>query len=264
MGNGFGGTRDMGLEAYAARFQEAGFAALAFDYRHFGDSEGEPRQLVWIPFQLQDYSAAIDYARGRDEIDATRIALWGTSLSGGHVIVLAAKDPTIACVVAQCPGLDGRAMALMGLKTVGMRTGLRMLMYGQRDLVRSWFGLSPLKIPIAGKPGTIALMTRPSSYEGFAKLAPHGFVNEVCARINIRGDKYRPVTKAGKVRCPVLLQICEHDDLTPIAAAEETARRLGKLAEVRRYPIGHFDIYFGRSFETSVNDQLDFLRKHLA
>jgi pimeloyl-ACP methyl ester carboxylesterase len=264
MGNGFGGTRDMGLEAYAARFQEAGFAVLAFDYRHFGDSDGEPRQLVWIPYQLQDYSGAIDYARGREEIDSTRVALWGTSLSGGHVIVLAAKDPAVACVVAQCPGLDGRAMALMGLKTVGIRTGLRMLMYGQRDLVRSWFGLSPLKIPIVGRPGTIALMTTAAGYEGFRKLAPPGFVNEVCARINIRGDKYRPVTKAGQVRCPVLLQICENDDLTPISAAEDAARRLGTLAVIRHYPIGHFDIYFGRSFEKSVNDQLDFFRERLA
>ena len=62
MGNGFGGTRE-GLEPYAVRYQEAGFASPVFDYRHFGQSDGEPRQLLWIPYQLEDYAAAIKYAR---------------------------------------------------------------------------------------------------------------------------------------------------------------------------------------------------------
>nr|NIN00815.1 hypothetical protein [candidate division Zixibacteria bacterium] len=98
MGHGFGGTKDMGLEPYAVRYQEAGFAALAFDYRHFGESDGEPRQLIWIPYQLEDWLAAITYARNLEQIDPARIALWGTSMSGGHVIVTAAKDKNIACV----------------------------------------------------------------------------------------------------------------------------------------------------------------------
>jgi pimeloyl-ACP methyl ester carboxylesterase len=263
MGHGFGGTRDMGLEPYAVRFQEAGFGVLVFDYRHFGHSDGEPRQLAWIPYQLQDYSAAIEYARGLEEIDPARIALWGTSFSGGHVVVSAARDKDIACVVAQCPALDGRATAVMGRKLVGIGQGLRLIMHGQRDLVRSWLGLSPDKLPIVGKPGSMACMTAPDVYEAYAQLAPAGFVNEVCARILVRGDKYRPVTKARKVRCPVLIQICEHDNLTPISAAEETARRLGDLAEVKRYPIGHFDIYVGDDFERSVSDQLEFFRRHL-
>jgi len=49
MGNGLGGTKDTGLEPYAIRFQNAGFAVLVFDYRYFGESEGTPRQLIWIP-----------------------------------------------------------------------------------------------------------------------------------------------------------------------------------------------------------------------
>jgi len=101
MGHGIGATKDAGLEPYAIRFQEAGFAVLAFDYRHLGESEGEPRQLIWIPYQQEDYTAAIDYARNLKEIDPARIALWGTSLSGGHVIVTAARDNKIACVSAR-------------------------------------------------------------------------------------------------------------------------------------------------------------------
>jgi fermentation-respiration switch protein FrsA (DUF1100 family) len=263
MGHGFGGTKDPGLETYALRFQAAGFAVLAFDYRHLGESEGEPRQLVWIPYQLEDWSAAIKYARGLKEVDPARIALWGTSMSGGHVIVVAARDKEIACVSAQCPGLDGRASAEMFFEKQGIGHILRLMMHGQRDIVRSWLGLSPHKIPIVGKPGSIAFFTIPDAYEGYAKLVPDNFINEVCARIILRGDKYRPVEHAKNVRCPVLLQICDNDSLIPPSTAEETERELGKLAEVKHYPIGHFDIYTGDNFEKAVSDQLDFFKRHL-
>jgi fermentation-respiration switch protein FrsA (DUF1100 family) len=263
MGHGFGGTRNMGLESYAVRYQEAGFAVLTFDYRHLGESGGEPRQLIWIPYQLEDWSAAITYVRGLNEIDPAKIALWGTSMSGGHVIVAAARDNRIDCVVAQCPGLDGHASAEMFVKRVGIRYALRMLMHGQRDYFRSWFGLSAHKIPIVGRPGSIACLTTPDAYDFFTKFAPDGFINQVCARINIRGDKYRPVKQASKVRCPVLLQICEHDNITPKSAAEETEKQLGKYAEAIYYPIGHFDIYVGDNFKKAVSDQLVFFKKHL-
>ena len=263
MGHGLGGTKDMGLESYAIRYLEAGFAVLAFDYRHFGGSQGEPRQLIWIPYQLQDYSAAIKYARGLEEIDPARIGLWGTSMSGGHVIVTAAKDHSIACVVAQCPWLDGLASAKMGRKMLGIGRGLRLIVHGQRDLVRSWFGLSPQKIPIVGKAGSIAMLAFSEAYEAFRKLAPESFINEACARIMIRMDKYRPIKKAKKVRCPVLLQICDNDEPLPKSAFEEAASKMGMHSEVKHYPIGHFDIYAGNNFEKSVSDQVDFYKKHL-
>jgi fermentation-respiration switch protein FrsA (DUF1100 family) len=78
------GARDQRLDAFAERFARAGLAALVFDYRHFGDSQGEPRQLLDIGRQLADWRAAIGYARTVDGIDPARIALWGSSFSGGH------------------------------------------------------------------------------------------------------------------------------------------------------------------------------------
>ena len=263
MASGLGGTKDMGLDEYALLFQEAGFAVLLFDYRYFGQSEGEPRQLIWIPHQLEDWAASIKYARGLTVVDPARIALWGTSLSGGHVIVAAARDKRIACVVAQCPGMDGRASAEMAFEKNPIGYNLRMLMHGQRDLVRSWLGLSPHKVPIVGKPGSIALMTASNAYDAFVQLASDNFVNEACARIIVRGDKYRPIKYARDVRCPVLLQICQKDELLSVESIEETGRILGRYAEIRRYSIGHFDVYFGKNLETSINDQIEFYRKHL-
>ena len=261
MGHGFGGTKDMFLERYAVRYQEAGFAVLTFDYRYFGESEGEPRQLMWIPYQLEDYTAAVEYARSRQEIDPARIALWGTSASGGYGIVVAARDQNIACVVGQCPALDPEASGKMLVKEMGIRHFLRLFFHGQRDMIRSRFGLSPHTIPIVGKPGTLAFFTIPEAYEGYSNIEPENFVNEVCARVILTSHGFRPVEHARNAHCPILIQICECDAL--VAISSETENELRQCADVKSYPIGHFDIYTGDNFERAVNDQIDFFKKHL-
>ena len=89
MGHGLGGTREMGLAPHAERFVRAGMAVLAFTYRHLGDSGGEPRQVLSMTKQLADWDAALEYAAGLPEVDGSRVAVWGTSLGGGHAIAVA-------------------------------------------------------------------------------------------------------------------------------------------------------------------------------
>ena len=109
MAHGLGAVKTMRLDAYAERFSAAGYACLVFDYRNFGDSGGQPRQLLDIDMQLADWAAAVSYARTVDGIDHDRLGLWGTSFGGGHVIATAARLPGIAAAVAQCPFTDGLA-----------------------------------------------------------------------------------------------------------------------------------------------------------
>src|SRR4051812_36342096 len=86
MGHGFGGTKDAGLRPFAERIGAAGIDVLAFDYRGFGASDGEPRQSISMKRQIEDYHAAVDAAKSLPGVDVERLALWGTSLSGGHVL----------------------------------------------------------------------------------------------------------------------------------------------------------------------------------
>lgn len=96
MGHGFTGVKEQRLDAFAERFVAAGYACcLVFDYRHFGGSEGMPRELVNVKRQLQDWRNAVAFARSLPEADADRVILWGTSFAGGHVLVTAAHDPGI-------------------------------------------------------------------------------------------------------------------------------------------------------------------------
>jgi len=261
MGHGFGGTKDMLLEQYAVRYQAAGYAVLTFDYRYFGKSGGEPRQLLLLTNQLEDYKAAVEYARSLKEIDPARIAIWGTSASGGYGIPIAAEDEGIACVVAQCPGIDSKASSKMFKEQLGLGLMLRLFVHAQRDMGRSRIGMPAHKLPIVGKPGTLAFFPFADAYDGYSKLASESFVNEVCARVILRSAGYDPIQVIRNISTPVLVQICEYDSLAPVSPEAEAV--LKQHADVIRYPIGHFDIYTGNDFEKAVSDQLEFLEKNL-
>jgi fermentation-respiration switch protein FrsA (DUF1100 family) len=80
MGPGLAVAKEPATDPFAPRFQAAGFTVLAFDYRRFGESGGEPRQVMRIGDQQADLRAAIAYARALPGVDPRRVALWGFSL----------------------------------------------------------------------------------------------------------------------------------------------------------------------------------------
>jgi dienelactone hydrolase len=260
MAHGLGAVRTMRLDAYADRFAANGYACLVFDYRNFGDSGGQPRQLLDIKMQLADWAAAVAYARTLPGIDHERIALWGTSFAGGHVIAAAARLPGIAAVVAQCPFTDGITSAHVISPAILARVTVRAI----RDLIADRRGKPPVMVPAAGRPGEVALMTTPDAYPGYLRLMPEGaeVPNEIAARFAIKLLTYRPGRLAAKIGCPILFCVCETDSVTP---ARRTLRYAAKApqGEVKRYPEGHFAIYVDDAFERVVADQLAFLDKHL-
>ena len=115
---------------------QAGADVVLFDYRGFGLSEGEPRQVVDHRRHREDYHAAVAHARALPGVDPDRIVLWGTSNSGGHVIAVAADDPLIAGVISQGAAMDGLAAVLNIWSYAGPRQLLRLTAHGVLDLVR--------------------------------------------------------------------------------------------------------------------------------
>lgn len=263
MAHGLGGTKAGGLAPFAERFAEAGLQVLVFDYRHFGDSEGQPRQLLTVARQQADWRAAIGYARSLESVDSGRIALWGTSLSAGHVTSIAAKDGRIAAVVAQNPMVDGLASVLMLLRQAGPLRLLKLSTCGMLDLLRSASGRPPLLIPVVAREGEFAAMSTPGAYEGVMATAPADWRNEMSARFALTLGLYRPITLAKRVHCPILFQACMQDSVVCPNSAIKAAR-LAPAAEIRRYEkMDHLDIYLNHDFETAVADQVEFFLRVL-
>ena len=260
LAHGFGGVREARLWAYAERFAAAGLAALVFDYRHFGASGGNPRQLLDIERQHDDWRAAIAFARGLEGVDPERVALWGTSFSGGHVAVLAAEDHRVAAAISQGPYLDG----LWALWAAGPRNMMRLTAAGLRDEFARLRGRPPYMLPVVGPPGTPAAMNSPDAEPGYRALFPPGvpFRNEVAARIGLRIASYRPVRNAPRITCPWLVCVADDDVITPPQPALKAAG-LAPRGEARLYWARHFDIYLGEIFEEIVADQIEFLERHL-
>ncbi len=261
LNSGFCGTKDILLEKYALRFVEAGCTALTFDYRYFGHSQGEPRQIYSISKQLEDNRAAIKFVRTKNEIDAEKIFIWGTSSSGNYGIMIAAEDKRIAGVIGQTPALDHQAEGKMILKREGMGWFLKLILHAQKDKFRSRFSLSSHTFPAVGKPSTTAMLIAPGFFEGYQKIAKGSktFKNEVCARIMLAFDEPNLFKSAEEVSCPVLFHLCEGDKLTLPDSYKKIEKILGEKVKFIKYPIGHFDIYFGEYFEKSIVEQISFI-----
>ena len=121
MGGGWCYVKELAQPRYAQAFAAAGLAALVFDYRCFGGSEGEPRQHIDPWSQIEDYRNAISYVERRDDIDADRIGVWGISYSGGHVLIVSAIDPRVKAACGVVPMVDGYENMRLAHGTIGLR-----------------------------------------------------------------------------------------------------------------------------------------------
>lgn len=260
MGHGFCAEYRFGLPPFAERFVQSGYAVLLFDYRGFGDSEGQPRRLVRVKRQLRDWRAAIAHARTLDNVDADRLVLWGTSFSGGHVLTLAAEpDTRPAAIIAQVPHVDARAG---GDSPVATGTLLRLLSLAALDALAGPLRLPPVEIPVVGPAGSVAMLNTSECEPGYRALIPADvdWPNRTPARVLFDMAGYRPRMTADAIRCPALVVAGRDDSLIPVAAVRDTAGRIerGELVEL---PCNHFQPYAGEWFERNIEAQLEFLKK---
>lgn len=260
MGHGLGATREMGLAPYAERFVTAGLAVLVFTYRNLGDSGGAARQVLSMTKQLADWDAALQYAAGLPEVDGDRVAVWGSSLGGGHAIAVAARHPELRAAVAQCPFTDGLASA----GGLGMRESLVLFGFVARDFLAAARRKEPVCVPVAAPPGQPGLMTAADALPGMLTLVPDGYewINRAAARSVVNILRYRPGRSAKRIAAPILICISATDSVAPAAQTERYARQ-APHGDVRLYAAGHFDFYLGEAFKQLVTEQTEFLVRHL-
>jgi fermentation-respiration switch protein FrsA (DUF1100 family) len=265
MAGGFAVTKEPGTDLFAKRFNDAGFGVLAFDYRRIGESGGQPRQVLPVRDQLADWAAAIAFAATMRGVDPARLAAWGFSASGGHVLRVAARSPQLAAAIAQTPNADNVAAARNASRHQKPLAMLRFTGRGILDTLGGLVGRPPLLVPLAGEPGTVALLTTPDGVDGDRALNPGNrypdWQQAVAARSALRLGFYRPGRYASRVRCPLLVLVCDQDQSALAAPAVAAANR-APLGELVRMPGGHYEPFLG-GHEHAVEAELSFLRRHL-
>lgn len=107
-GPGWMGLKDAQLYVrYHEALTAAGFGVLVFDYRGFGDSEGD-RTVLSPALQLEDLVNAVTYLCAREDVDADAVGVFGSGgTGGGNAVLLAAVDERIRAAVSQNPVADG-------------------------------------------------------------------------------------------------------------------------------------------------------------
>ena len=265
MAHGFSALKEMHLDNFASRFEEAGFVVLVFDYRFFGDSEGEPRGHLIPAEQHKDYKNAVSWVSRRPEVDAGRIGAWGSSYSGGHVLHLASFDKRIKAAVAQVPLVNGWRNAQRLMRPDVFAGFLEAL---AQDRARRYAGEESANVPIVAPEGEASALPTPESYGWFTEtgqnLAPN-WRNEVSLESMEAFLEYDP---AGSIELisptPLLMVVAEGDTLTPtdmaIAAYE---RALEPKSLVILKGGRHFDAYTEPGLSQSAPPAVEWFERHL-
>lgn len=278
MAPGLCGTKEGPLEAFALAFAKAGFAAVTFDFRTFGASEGLPRHNIDPLAHVADYASVATYVRTRlsDRTHANRIALWGTSFSAAAALCAGAglAEPPAATILhvpylgrpARRPGRLQLAgyIALTIAETVGDRIA---------DLFS--IKLPPTYITAYGRPGEQAFGASRDCPSRRGAEAPHPFWRALPKTYRggwrnlclVRGlqhlDAIDPAAALASNSIPTLVIAAVDDDMVRI----EDTRAICDCcdaSELVELPCAHFDPYCNPHFAPNMARQIAFLGTHLS
>lgn len=271
MGGGWCYVKEIVMPHYADFFVRDGFATLLFDYRTLGESDGEPRQHIDPWAQIEDYRSAISYAETRPELDADRIAAWGISYSGGHVLILGALDPRVRCIVSNIPVVDGWATMrrVHGERRFGLL--LDTLLEDRRRRFADPAAAGRLPMSATDPAQTLSTWPFADVYENFQRIkeaeAPrheHWSTAESTELLLA----YTVFPYVGRiVNTPTLMVVAEHDDITlwdleidAFNGVTTPTKHLVVLPEVT-----HMSLYAQQSkLESAATAASEFIQQHLA
>jgi hypothetical protein len=265
LSHGWGAVKEMNLDYFAAAFADAGLASVVFDHRGFGASEG-PRWDVDPAAQVADYGAVLSWAEGRQGTDRDRLAIWGTSFSGGHVLEVAAAEERVRATVAQVPTISGSENTRRRHDDASM-AALRKRFAVEREALDR--GESPSYVPVvpadrdlgsepdlahweAAPPETLPDSST-AEYEDAEQAQFYGEMpeerrrtwrNRVTLRSIERYAEYEPGrSMAAAASRPLLVIVAADDTITPTDLTLETVRATGPGVEVESVPGGHYNVY---------------------
>jgi fermentation-respiration switch protein FrsA (DUF1100 family) len=264
LAHGFSAVKEMYLDKYADAFVEAGFASVVYDNRGFGASDGEPRQEIDPWLQVRDYSDAITFARSLEQTNNEKIGIWGSSYSGGHVLVVAAIDRRVRCVVSQVPLISGW-QNFRRLVRADFMAPLMAGLHADRD-TRSAGGAPGMLPVVAQDPMAPSALPTADSYQWFTETAAGrapAWRNEITLRTIEYGFGYEPGAYIGLISPTPLMMIVALNDHLAVSDLAITA--FERAYEPKRLVLmrgAHFDAYV-EGFDQSAGPACEWFRTHL-
>jgi len=254
--HGFFGIQDLLLPAFAGLFADAGYMAITFDYRGFGDSEGETGRII-PEQQINDIIAVLEWCKNRPDIDAKRIALWGTSLGGCHVVEVAAHHPEVKCIISQAGFADGAQLVTGDMAADEKKRFLNTMERMERK--RRQYG-KELFVPIIGvmtdEESRVFFEKNKKRYPSLDIKVPYMTVWEAI--------RYHPATAAENITQPTLMIFAENDKVIALEHSLTFYEAVGAEKMCHIQPKArHYDLYSGKHFTQVAERQLHWLREYL-
>lgn len=264
MCHGFSAVKEIYLDKYAEVFADAGLAALVYDHRNFGDSDGALRGDIDPWQQISDFRDAITFAETLPETDASRIGVWGSSYAGGHVLVVSALDRRIKAAVSQVPLISGpknmrRIMRADTIKDFHAACA--------DDRRRRYRGEPPAMIKVvAEEPGEVAALPTQDSIDfmlATQKLRAPKWVNLITLRSVEKFTEYDPGAYISHISpTPLLMVVAPEDHLAVGDLALEAYERALHPKKLVTVPGGHFEAYV-EAFSISSGAAAGWFKLHL-
>jgi dipeptidyl aminopeptidase/acylaminoacyl peptidase len=256
--HGYTGVKDLYLPDNAQVLNEAGFVAMAFDYKGWGDSEGARSRLA--PYsRVADVQAALTFIGTRPEVDPARVGIYGTSYGGATVVWVAAIDQRVKCVVSVV-GIGNGARWMRSVRRPDEWHDLlarsaqdreRRTVEGKSEFVPREEILLPDRqsaelAAAARRNNPAAVSTIPLEYiDETLQFHPEWIVDKIAPR-------------------PVLFITTDDDRLVPPAESIELHARAGepkKLVVLKGF--GHYEVYGEPAFSQVMHETVAWFHEHL-
>jgi len=262
MAHGLSGVKEQALPDVAELFVAAGFITLVFDYRFFGDSEGEPRNQLFPLEMVEDYRNAITWISEQKEVDHQRIGIWGTSYSGGLVLYVGTFDKRVKAVVAQVPYTfspeSQRAMDPGKWDSDGE--------FLLRDRIERYRNGVINYVKVVAPEGQPCMLTGKEVYDFFMstqETAPN-WRNQLTVESLEKMREFDPVSSIRLLSpTPLLLIPAGNDGLIPLDGVKATYEKALEPKAISILPISHFEIYREPWLSKAADAAINWYRQYL-
>ncbi len=263
MANGFSATKEMALPRFAERFAAAGLATLVFDYRFFGESDGQPRNQILPLEMVEDYRNAITWVSDLPEVDSGRVGVWGTSLSGGLVLYVGTYDKRVKAVVAQVPSaLNYESRRAMNPTSFDAANALLL-----NDRVARYKTGAVNYIKVVAPDAEPCALPGKAPYDAVMALAEGApnWRNQVTLESLEKIREFDPVSLIHLLAPAALLLVAaEKDELIPLTAVRNAYERACSPKSLTVLPMTHFQVYYEPWLSRAIDEEVNWFTRYLA